>query len=110
MSRVGFEPTTPVLERAKTVHALDRAATVIGDAHVYFYWINIINLNQKQIFLTQFQYILGFLDLASLVFWNTKLKSNGDKTSPWFKPFISREYMGRCLPYWLYYKFHWNTL
>jgi hypothetical protein len=25
MSRVGFEPTTPVLERAKTVHALDRA-------------------------------------------------------------------------------------
>jgi hypothetical protein len=30
MSRVGFEPTTPVFERAKTVHAWDRAATVIG--------------------------------------------------------------------------------
>jgi hypothetical protein len=30
MSLVGFEPTTPVFERAKTVHALDRAATVIG--------------------------------------------------------------------------------
>jgi hypothetical protein len=30
MPRVGFEHTTPVLERAKTVHALDRAATVIG--------------------------------------------------------------------------------
>jgi hypothetical protein len=28
--RVGFEPTTPVFERAKTVHALDRATTVIG--------------------------------------------------------------------------------
>jgi hypothetical protein len=28
--RVGFEPTTLVFERAKTVHALDRAATVIG--------------------------------------------------------------------------------
>jgi hypothetical protein len=27
---VGFEPTIPVLERAKTVHALDRAATAIG--------------------------------------------------------------------------------
>jgi hypothetical protein len=27
MPRVGFEPTTPVFERAKTVHALDRAAT-----------------------------------------------------------------------------------
>jgi hypothetical protein len=30
MSRVRFEPTIPVFERVKTVHALDRAATVIG--------------------------------------------------------------------------------
>jgi hypothetical protein len=30
MSRVGFEPTIPVFEQAKTVHAVDRAATVIG--------------------------------------------------------------------------------
>jgi hypothetical protein len=30
MPLVGFEHTTPVFERAKTVHALDRAATVIG--------------------------------------------------------------------------------
>jgi hypothetical protein len=30
MPRVGFEPTIPVFERAKAVHALDRAATVIG--------------------------------------------------------------------------------
>jgi hypothetical protein len=28
--RMGFEHTTPMFERAKTVHALDRAATVIG--------------------------------------------------------------------------------
>jgi hypothetical protein len=28
--RVGFEPTIPVFERAKTVHASDRAATLIG--------------------------------------------------------------------------------
>jgi hypothetical protein len=28
--RVGFEPTIPLFDRAKTVHALDRAATVIG--------------------------------------------------------------------------------
>jgi hypothetical protein len=27
---VGFEPTTLVFERAKTVHALDRAATEVG--------------------------------------------------------------------------------
>jgi hypothetical protein len=30
MPRVEFEPTIPVLERAKTFHALERAATVIG--------------------------------------------------------------------------------
>jgi hypothetical protein len=34
MRRVGFEPTIPVFERAKTVHALDRAATVIGCSKV----------------------------------------------------------------------------
>jgi hypothetical protein len=30
MPRVGFEPTIPVFERMKTVHATDRAVTVIG--------------------------------------------------------------------------------
>jgi hypothetical protein len=30
MPRVGFEPTTPAFDRPKTVHALDRAAIVIG--------------------------------------------------------------------------------
>jgi hypothetical protein len=30
MAWVGFEPTIPASERAKTVHALDRAATVTG--------------------------------------------------------------------------------
>jgi hypothetical protein len=30
MPRVRFEPMIPVFERAKTVHALDRTATVIG--------------------------------------------------------------------------------
>jgi hypothetical protein len=31
MNRVGFESTIPVFERAEKVHALDRAATVIGN-------------------------------------------------------------------------------
>jgi hypothetical protein len=31
---VGFEPTIPVFEGAKTVHALDRAATVIDTLHL----------------------------------------------------------------------------
>jgi hypothetical protein len=30
MPRVGFESTTTVFKRAKTVHALERAGTVIG--------------------------------------------------------------------------------
>jgi hypothetical protein len=30
MLLVAFEPTTPVSKQAKTVHTLDRAATVIG--------------------------------------------------------------------------------
>jgi hypothetical protein len=30
MPRVGSEPTVPVFERAKTVHALDRSAAVTG--------------------------------------------------------------------------------
>jgi hypothetical protein len=33
MPQVGFERTIPVFERAKTVHALDRAATVIGQKY-----------------------------------------------------------------------------
>jgi hypothetical protein len=35
MPEVGFEHTIPVLERAKTIHALDRAATVIGKCTLY---------------------------------------------------------------------------
>jgi hypothetical protein len=31
MSSVEFEPTIPVFERTKAVHALDRAATVIDN-------------------------------------------------------------------------------
>jgi hypothetical protein len=34
MPRVEFEPTIPAFERAKRVHALDRAATVIGPVNI----------------------------------------------------------------------------
>jgi hypothetical protein len=37
MTRVAFETMTPVFERATTVHALDHAATVIGNNHVISY-------------------------------------------------------------------------
>jgi hypothetical protein len=37
---MGFEPTIPASERAKTVHASDRAATVTGcaDSNTRFYY------------------------------------------------------------------------
>jgi hypothetical protein len=42
MPRVGFEPTTPVFERAKTVHVLDLAVTVIGFLISYLFKIYFI--------------------------------------------------------------------
>jgi hypothetical protein len=35
MSQVGFKPVIPVFERAKAAHALDRAATVIGEHNMF---------------------------------------------------------------------------
>jgi hypothetical protein len=40
MPRVGYEPTTAVFKRAKTVHALDRAATVTGTYRKFFLLIS----------------------------------------------------------------------
>jgi hypothetical protein len=37
MPRVGFEPTIPAFEQAKTVHALDRAANVTGFCEMQAY-------------------------------------------------------------------------
>jgi hypothetical protein len=38
MPQVRLEPMIPVFERAKTVHALDRAATVIAGLVLHFHW------------------------------------------------------------------------
>jgi hypothetical protein len=35
MPQVGFEPKIPVFELARTIHALYRAATVIGPKAIY---------------------------------------------------------------------------
>jgi hypothetical protein len=42
MPRLGFEPTIPVFDPEKTVHALDRAATVIGK-NVRISLVNLLN-------------------------------------------------------------------
>jgi hypothetical protein len=57
MPWVGFEPTLPASERAKTVHALDRAATVTGFKllwvtilinNISFFWAR-ITLNMSKV-------------------------------------------------------------
>jgi hypothetical protein len=40
MPRVGFEPTTPVFERTKIFHALDRTTTVIGSENRTCVYLN----------------------------------------------------------------------
>jgi hypothetical protein len=44
MSRVGFEPMIPVFEWAKTVHGLERAATVVGQKK--FSYLQILHLQE----------------------------------------------------------------
>jgi hypothetical protein len=43
MPLVGLEPTIAASERAKTVHALDRSATVTGESHTYWFKIYILS-------------------------------------------------------------------
>jgi hypothetical protein len=54
MSPVGFEPTTPVFERAGTVHVSDRAVTVIGclviiHQHLSFTEIIILSFSRSKL-------------------------------------------------------------
>jgi hypothetical protein len=37
MPRAGFEPMIPLLERAKTFHAVNSAASVIGSLNIFRY-------------------------------------------------------------------------
>jgi hypothetical protein len=53
MSRVGFEAATPVLEREKTVHVLDRAATVIGTLVSKKVIIFFLHVKQKQNYMSE---------------------------------------------------------
>jgi hypothetical protein len=43
---MGFKPTIPVFERAKTVNALDHAAIVIDD-HPYNAWQKVENMQRN---------------------------------------------------------------
>jgi hypothetical protein len=49
---VGFEPTIPASERAKTVYVLDRSATVTGNMEPY--WVQIQHLDtNRHLMMTQ---------------------------------------------------------
>jgi hypothetical protein len=61
MPQVGFEPTIPVIERAKTVHALDRAATVIGGS------LHLVNVNSQFYFISCFTHTYGQKFLRKLL-------------------------------------------
>jgi hypothetical protein len=47
---MGFEPTIPESERAKTVHVIDRAATVTGNQNNYPF----VRVNKRQLDLISF--------------------------------------------------------
>jgi hypothetical protein len=49
MSRVGFEPTIPVFQRAKTFHAVDRAATVNSNFmnHIAFCYVLLVSFRRR---------------------------------------------------------------
>jgi hypothetical protein len=47
MPRVRFEPTTPVFERTKTIHALDGGATVIGLSNILHAYISFLSENSE---------------------------------------------------------------
>jgi hypothetical protein len=55
MPRVGFEPTIPASERAKKVHALDRATTVVSFTH-YLTIIIILSIWSRFLFHQHFQF------------------------------------------------------
>jgi hypothetical protein len=55
MPLAGFKPTIPVFKRAKTFHALDRAATVTGRRTIYTQLIQLLiyepSSNSNKIFI-----------------------------------------------------------
>jgi hypothetical protein len=61
MAQVKFKPTTPVLERAKTVHAIVCAATVIGNYALYFQQISLSSTVTFLFHLLFYYYFVPFL-------------------------------------------------
>jgi hypothetical protein len=63
MSQVGFEPTILAFEQAKTVHALDRVATVIGTESLwrpkFFFKMQTYKSIKNILYLTKVRHKIG---------------------------------------------------
>jgi hypothetical protein len=66
MPWLGFEPTIPASERAKTVHALDCSATVTGSGLGYLW----------QIGCRQYDYMVGLLQKSKSCFYSSNFISS----------------------------------
>jgi hypothetical protein len=72
MPQLGFEPTTPVFERSKTVHALDRAVTVIGTKECY--WSKFTSF--RKLHATNLRYFIWWCDTnTNAVSANTNVRT-----------------------------------
>jgi hypothetical protein len=70
MTRVGFETTVPGSALAKTVHALDRSATVTGTRHITASkYSAIANLHNLQLTVTHKHYVLSLLYSTLVISW-----------------------------------------
>jgi hypothetical protein len=91
MPRVGFETTIPEFEQAKTVHALDRAATVIGVS-----WSTILNYFQCWMLWLESQLVTESMSKKITDLWNIyqhfNLLKHGDNYKPFLTSSIDRIY------------------
>jgi hypothetical protein len=78
MPQVGFEPTIPVFERAKMVHALHRAATVIGGN------LHLVNVNSQFYFISYFTHIY-----AQNIYENCNTQKLHDNCTGGVEPYTS---------------------
>jgi hypothetical protein len=81
MPRVGFEPTIPAFKRAKTFHALDRAANVIGTFNYSHKKIHIGCLPFRSVLSRNFLISVVIL-LQSNIFLHSQLDVNGSVQNP----------------------------
>jgi hypothetical protein len=79
MPRVGFESTIPASERPKTVHALDRAATLNKYTNQKQFFFQNFTSNVKRIEISDFpylrplkKYLIQYIEIRKQFFWYSR--------------------------------------